>query len=775
MIRSNIVQRAFSSGEIAPPLWFRPDYLRFQTGLRTCRGFLPMVEGGFTRAPGTIFRGYSRANVAPRLIAFQFAVNDALVLEFTPGRMRVWRYGALVLTAAGAPYELAVPFDAVELADLSWVQSADVIYLATGKRPIQRLARFALNNWTIGPANFTGPFMTQNLDESLSIVASASTGTVTLQASGSIWSAGHVGVMFHLRAQHYSNIPLWTGNTDMSVGQLVRNDGKIYRLVKMVAEEGADYSTGLSWLPHPSLLNWAYFGRSSAAGSSETINTGTNAPVHETGTEQVSISPAVWWEYVSDDTGIVRVVSVESASRATAEVVRALPPNVVTDATYRWSEGAWSELRGWPRAVEIHEQRFVAAGTTSEPRTVWLSVVGDYTDFSPGVEADDAFAYAISGQASLNGIVGLKSGKRGLHIFALGQEYSSRADGSTGYLSATTAVFRVDSCIGARRGPVIAPDGDPIFVSRDGRRIMSIAYNLQDDANRSADLSRAAQHLGGEVLTEIVWQASPQRVAYIRRESGDLVAMLFDPAEDVIGWAVLPLAGGRVVSMAVTPAPDGGFDAVTLAVERTDAAGETVCTIEDISNVHAFMTGAAGPFDANHLFCAVRIAAPSGADMISAPHLAGQSVYAWTDGGEFGPLVVAPDGTVTLPAAATTGFVGLFDASHHAETLDLQAQSPSGDITGRKRRVTSAAVSLLQTAQGYLRAIERSPGDPDRVRERKAMIRVPVSSDLTAQWTGVANVDLTSGMAASVSLRIEPHGAAPLTVLGIAPKLEVTA
>lgn len=764
MTQSNLVQRAFSSGEISPTLHFRPDYLRYQTGLRACRGFLPMVEGGITRGPGTVFRGYARGDAKPRLIAFQFAANDAVVLEFTPGWMRVWRYGEPVLKD-GVPYEIATPFDADSLARLSWVQSADVIYMADGERPVQRLARYALDDWTIGPASFTGPFMVQNLDEEKTLVASATTGTVTLTAQADIFESSHVGVSFHIKAQHYSDIPLWTGNTDMDVGQLVRYDGKIYRLVKKVSTEAeADYSVS-------PLSLMGLFARTSTA----KINTGVNPPLHDAGTQQTSIDPAVWWEYVSTDAGIVTITAVTDARTATATVDKALPPNVVTDQTYRWSEGAWSDLRGWPAVLEIHEQRLVAAGTESEPRTVWFSVIGDYSDFSPGVEADDAFAYAVAGQASLNRIVGLKSGRLALHVFALGQEFSTRADAQAQYLSATTTVFRVDSAHGALAGAVIAPDGDPIFISRDQRRVVQISYSFQDDANRAVDLSRAAQHLGGDAFAEIAWKSSPQRMGWLRRESGDLVAMLFDPQEDVIGWAVMPVAGGAVASMAVTPGSTAEFDVLTLAVARADGLGVLRYCIEELSDVHAFLAGASGPFEANHLFSAYRVATSQAQATFKIAHLAGQQVYAWTNGGEFGPLEVDDLGYVTLPKAATTGFIGLFDDSHYAETLDIQAASPAGDMTGKKRRLKGGCgASVLRTAQGYLRAVERDVGEAERVGERKAIIPLPISSDLSEHYSGVVNVEVICGLARSISLRIEPHGAAPLTITGLAPKVEVT-
>ncbi|RWR35001.1 hypothetical protein D2T29_00550 [Sinirhodobacter populi] len=759
MTRTTPAQRSFTSGEISPALYFRADYQRFQTGLRACRGFLPMVEGGFTRAPGTEFRGYTKNNARPRFIAFQFAANDALVLEFTPWCMRVWRYGALVMKD-GAPYELWTPFGADSLQKLSWVQSADVIYLADGERPIQRLARYALDNWTIGDAVFTGPFMAQNLDENLTIVASATTGLVTLTASAALFQAGHVGTTFLLTAQHYTDISLWLGNTEMSIGAHVRYNGNIYRLVRLAT--GADAEA-----------NCYYVGSTKFCFVGGSVETGVNVPIHTEGTMKVNTSPDVYWQFVSDGTGIVRITGVASPTSATAQVLQNLPPNMNKDPTYRWSEGAWSSVRGWPACVEIFEQHLIAASTPSEPRTIWFSVVGDYTDFTPGVEADESFAYAVSGQASLNTIIGMREGRAGLHVFALGQEYSTRSDTSTLVISPTTTVIRMDSSHGSHRVPAVAPDGDPIFITRDQRRVIRMGYSFQDDAQRAVDLTRAASHMGADPFEEIVWQSSPQRIAWVRRAGGDLVAMIYEPDEEVIGWAVLPVAGGAVRAIAVTPAASAGIDSVLIAVERM-IDGQTVCMVEELSEVHALLSGAIGPFAANHLFAAVRISSAGGVDWVSLPHLKGKEVYGWTDAGEFGPVTVEASGVVHLPQPATAGFVGLFDDTHYVETLDIQAAAPNGDTSGRPRRLKSGVgVAVLRTAQGYLRAVERDMGAPERLRERRAIIPRQTSSDLRDQFDGVASVDVNSGQCDQVSLRVEPHAGAPLTIVGLVPKVEV--
>ena len=734
MTRISPAQFAFSSGEISPLLWRRPEYQRFQTGLSACRGYLPLRQGGITRAPGTIYRGTTRDNLPARLIDFEFAANDAVTLEFTDGKMRVWRYGALVMDGP-SPYELDTPYDDTSIAALSWVQSADVIFLADGLQPVQKLSRFALDNWTIAAADFsTGPFRVQNLDAALTVQASAANGTVTLTASAALFTADHVGSLMRLRPQD-NLVPLWGGNMAIAVGGKVRYDGNTYELT---------------------------------VGS----NTGVNPPVHLEGTERVSITPDIRWKYLDDGDGIVRITAVASGTSATATVVKQLPDGVVSAATYRFEEGAWSDRWGYPAVLEIYDQRMVAAATPADPRTIWFSAVGAFEDFEPGIDADSAFAYAIAGGSTVNRILWLLRGRAGLHIGALGEEYSTRSDTAAQAIGPTTATFGFDSSIGSKGGVrPIAPDGWPIFVSRDGRRIIQIIYNFEQDANRPAELSLPADHLGADGFEEIAWASAPQRIAWIRRGNGELAAMVHDPTEQVLGWAPYSLAGGFVESMAVTADATGAQDILTMVVRR-EIDGETVRMIEEQAVTFGLLTGNEPIYTAVHLFAATVFAPETATDTFSLPHLAGETVVAWTDAGDFGALEVAVDGTVVLPHAVSHAVIGLFDETHRARTLNIQASAPDGNAMGRSKRLAPpAGIGLHRTAAGRIRAVERDFARPERPGRWIDLVPRGVAEDLTTAFSGIANPEITTGHAGEVELEFAPVSGAPMTVTAIVPSI----
>jgi hypothetical protein len=744
MTRSAPTQRSFSSGEVSPLLAGRTDYQRHQTGLATCRGFLPLVEGGFTRAPGTSYLGRTRGDAAAVLVAFEFSAEDAVTLEFTAGYMRVWRYGSLVMDGA-SPFELVIPYDLAAIRRLKYVQSADVIFLVDGERPPQKLSRFALDNWTIAATVFDGgPFRAWNLDEDITIVASAATGTVTLTASGGdVFLAGYVGGLFALRVDNWDDTPIWTGNTTIATNAQMRYDGRVYRRSDDDSVSNAPTSTGV------------------------------NAPVHTSG-RQLSEKGGITWEFVSTDTGLMRITAVASATSATAVVVDRIPGELVTgDGAWTWAAAAWSAEYGWPAAIALHDQRLVFAATPGEPRTIWASAIGAFQDFTLGTDADLAFAYTIAAKRGINRILWLESGAKGLAIGALGELQAARSTVQGEGFSATTAGFDVVSSVGVYDAQPVSPDGYPIFISRDRGRILELKYSLTEDKVSPRELSMPARHLGAGKFAGIVWQSAPVRIGWLWRETGDLVAMIYEPDEDVLGWATMPVAGGVVENVSVSAAAGGGDDAVTLVVART-IGGEARRHVEQMAPFWGLLTGATDIAEAEHLYAAV-VATPAApaATFSGLDHLNGQAVLAWTDLGQFGPLTVA-GGSITLSQPVSRAVIGLHLDEQRVRTLPLYAAVKDGDPMGRKVQTRRQGVYLNDTAAYRIRGVQKEWGKPEVMTDWRTRSGADVPGDLTVGYSGVDDPNVAIGWSLTNALEFAPVGAAPMTVLSLTPIVEAS-
>lgn len=94
---------AFTTGEISPGLFGNVSLTRMHAAAATMRNFFVRYSGGAYSRAGTALVGISKQtgrNFPPRLIPFQFSINQGLVLEFGHLYMRVILNGAYVTEAA---------------------------------------------------------------------------------------------------------------------------------------------------------------------------------------------------------------------------------------------------------------------------------------------------------------------------------------------------------------------------------------------------------------------------------------------------------------------------------------------------------------------------------------------------------------------------------------------------------------------------------------------------------------------------------------------------
>lgn len=98
---SSIIQRSFTGGEIAPPLYARVDTQKYANGLRGMRNNVLMRHGGSANRAGAEFIGEVKdSSKTVRLIPFIFNSTQTYALEFGDQYMRVIRVGAQVTETA---------------------------------------------------------------------------------------------------------------------------------------------------------------------------------------------------------------------------------------------------------------------------------------------------------------------------------------------------------------------------------------------------------------------------------------------------------------------------------------------------------------------------------------------------------------------------------------------------------------------------------------------------------------------------------------------------
>src|SRR5262249_51633568 len=116
---------------------------------------------------------------------------------------------------------------------LNFRQSGDVLYITHNGNtyPPQKLSRLGALNWTIAAVSLSnGPFKSVNTDKTVTVYASAETGTgIALTASSSIFQSGHVGSLFYLGQQPSDILLAWEPGKNISSGEIRRSGVNYYQ------------------------------------------------------------------------------------------------------------------------------------------------------------------------------------------------------------------------------------------------------------------------------------------------------------------------------------------------------------------------------------------------------------------------------------------------------------------------------------------------------------------------------------------------------------------
>lgn len=193
----------FQNGAWSPLLFGRADLAGYRTALSHSENFIHLPQGPVERRPGTRFVHDLTAFAdgrGVRLIPFQFSRNDAYVLVMAHRRAMLLRGRGIVATANGAaPYVIDHPYDALELPYLQWAQSGDALFFAHQNHRPRALVRRGHLDWSWSDLRLDdGPYRPTNAS-AVTIAASATTGSVTLTASGgNVFTSDMVGTAIRI-------------------------------------------------------------------------------------------------------------------------------------------------------------------------------------------------------------------------------------------------------------------------------------------------------------------------------------------------------------------------------------------------------------------------------------------------------------------------------------------------------------------------------------------------------------------------------------------------
>ncbi|ELY4417408.1 hypothetical protein SMZ51_001970 [Cronobacter sakazakii] len=549
------IQPSFAGGEIAPSLYGRIDMAKYQVALRRCSNFIVRQYGGVENRPGTQFIAAAKyPNKKCRLIPFQFSTVQTYALEFGDKYMRVFKDGGQVLVSGTSNiYEVVTPYAEADLFRLKFTQSADVLTIVHPKYPPMELRRYAHDNWQIVAVQTkNGPFEDINVDEAQKVYASASTGTITLTATASIFGAEQVGKLFYLEQPAVDSIPVWETGKKTTAGGIIRAGSNYYKAL----------TTGTTGTLRPSHNEGAAWDGWGGTGDTDT---------------------GVQWQYLHSGFGIASITAVGSDNKtATANVISYIPENVVGSGrpSYKWARYAWNDVNGYPGTVVYYQQRLFFAASTAFPQTIWASRIGDYKDFGKNnpIQDDDRIIYTYAGRQvnEIRHLIDVGS----LVALTSGGEYIITGDQNK-TLTPSAFAFSSQGSNGCSNLPPIAVANIALFVQEKGSAVRDLAYSFDVDGYQGNDLTILANHLF-QKHSIVDWSFStvPYSTAWCCRDDGMLLALTYLKDQQVFAWAPQPTDGSFESTCSISESQE---DAVYFVVRRV-INGETVRYIERLAS-----------------------------------------------------------------------------------------------------------------------------------------------------------------------------------------------
>lgn len=567
MPRSAPAQTNFSNGEISPLVRGRTDLDRYKASLDYCLNWIPTLQGGLIRRPGTYFVAETKDSGQVRLVNFEFSVTQAYILEFGSSYIRFYK-------------------DRTQITDVT-----NGVVGATQANPvvITTTAAHGLSNGNRVVITGVGGMTQINNREFVVAGATATTfqlnlvGAATVDGTGfgAFTSGGSVDRIYEISS------PV-SALADIETLKFVQSDDVLYILHPLHAPQKLTRAGHTSWtLSYITFVDGPYLPTNttavtitpSATTGSVTL-TASSATFASTDATSGSIPGRLVRIKHGSTWGNARITAFTSSTLVTASVISAFG---AATASADWRLGVWSTTTGYPTCATFHEDRLCIAGGAAAPQRIDMSVSADYESFRPtatdGTVADSNAVSITINTNDINLIRFMASDEKGMVVLSAGGEFVVRAASQTSAITPTSVVARPQSSFGSSAVSPVRAGRATLFVQRNGRKIRECAFDFYTDGFRSTDMSVLAEHLTAPGIRELAFQKEKQPLLWVVLNDGTLASLTYerDIEELRAGWARHILGGVSVASGA------GGVSHVLSMGPATSGTDNVFSAVESVA------------------------------------------------------------------------------------------------------------------------------------------------------------------------------------------------
>lgn len=694
-----ISQLAFTTGEVSPDVSSRFDLEQYKSALLEAENVVIRPYGAVAKRQGSQYVGQVKYSDKPtRLFEFTTNTNNSFMLEFGDKYIRVWNYG--IYTGI----EVTTPFTSDILFDLNCNQSGDVMFICSGKYPIQTLSRYSDTDWRMSAYKLTEqPYDEINTDNGHTLTVNGDTITSTKDLFTQDMVGSVIQIAYYVEAVHTK-----------SAGEVVEKKVKRYMQAQTIEKTYNNINYNVGAFSTDTELSWKFTTHGTWEGTVKlqiSNNDGQTWKDYRTYTSKNDynvtdtgkIEAGARLKYVSDiksgsvncdlsimpftQYGIVEIKSVTDAKNAKVNVLNGIKEG---EPSYQWKLGSWNRGRGYPKLCTFYQDRFVVAATDSKPNFIWFSRTGDYPNF--GVEKvegtitdDSAITLPVINRkmCEIRHLVPAND----LIILTSGNEWIVRGDKT---ITPTNCNLKTQTQRGALSCEPQFIGNRCVFVQERGGTVRDMGYSYESDNYTGQDLTLFVKTLvKGHLAVTSAYAQDPDSIIYYVRDDGQLNCLTYIPEQKVYGWSHFVTNGKYRYVESVA---EGEQDTIYFVVDRVINNKSVKCIersiplyTEDNSDVF--------------LDCYVKVANSIKTDYINAPHLVGQMVDIVIDGQQMPSRVVPPTGVIKLDGKANVITVGL-PYTTKIKIPNVEQQINDGTLQGRVATVSRVVLRMYKSFGG---------------------------------------------------------------------------
>lgn len=694
-----ISQLAFTTGEVSPDVSSRFDLEQYKSALLEAENVVIRPYGAVAKRQGSQYVGQVKYSDKPtRLFEFTTNTNNSFMLEFGDKYIRVWNYG--IYTGI----EVTTPFTSDILFDLNCNQSGDVMFICSGKYPIQTLSRYSDTDWRMSTYKLTEqPYDEINTDNGHTLTVNGDTITSTKDLFTQDMVGSVIQIAYYVEAVHTK-----------SAGEVVEKKVKRYMQAQTIEKTYNNINYNVGAFSTDTELSWKFTTHGTWEGTVKlqiSNNDGQTWKDYRTYTSKNDynvtdtgkIEAGARLKYVSDiksgsvncdlsimpftQYGIVEIKSVTDAKNAKVNVLNGIKEG---EPSYQWKLGSWNRGRGYPKLCTFYQDRFVVAATDSKPNFIWFSRTGDYPNF--GVEKvegtitdDSAITLPVINRkmCEIRHLVPAND----LIILTSGNEWIVRGDKT---ITPTNCNLKTQTQRGALSCEPQFIGNRCVFVQERGGTVRDMGYSYESDNYTGQDLTLFVKTLvKGHVAVTSAYAQDPDSIIYYVRDDGQLNCLTYIPEQKVYGWSHFVTNGKYRYVESVA---EGEQDTIYFVVDRVINNKNVKCIersiplyTEDNSDVF--------------LDCYVKVANSIKTDYINAPHLVGQMVDIVVDGQQMPSREVPPTGVIKLDGKANVITVGL-PYTTKIKIPSVEQQINDGTLQGRVATVSRVVLRMYKSFGG---------------------------------------------------------------------------